>query len=64
MEIATEEWHNVLDKLPEVGQRVRDLVVKEMVFKGNLADNSADWLYDQQGEHGIYAWSTRLKEGS
>lgn len=57
-----EQWHNVKEKLPEVGQRVRVLVVKEMVYKGNLKDNSADWMYDGQGEHGVYSWSHRLSD--
>ena len=55
-----EEWYNVNEKLPAVGQRVRVLVVKEMVYKGNLKDNESDWLYDQYGEHGIYSWNPKL----
>lgn len=61
MNTKSEEWYNVQEKLPEIGQRVRVLVVKEMVYKGQLDDNSAQFIYDQEGEHGIYAWSSRMK---
>ena len=61
MSTNSEEWYNVEEKLPEIGQRVRVLVVKEMVYKGQLDDNSAQFMYDQEGEHGIYAWSSRVK---
>jgi len=56
-----EQWIDVRDKLPEIGQRVRVLVVKEMIYKGDLKDNQANWLYDGEGEHGIYSWTYKLK---
>lgn len=52
-----EEWVDVKFKLPEIGQRVRALVVKELIYKGGL-----EWTYDSIGEHGIYSWSEKLKD--
>lgn len=52
-----EEWVDVKIKLPEIGQRVRALVVKELIYAGDL-----EWTYDSKGEHGIYSWSAKVRE--
>lgn len=52
----SEEWIDVKIKLPEIGQRVRALVVKELIYKGSF-----EWTYDTKGEHGIYSWSEKLR---
>ena len=57
----TEEWIDVKEQLPEIGQRVRALVVKELVYSGNSEDSGSLWTYDGDGEHGIYSWCPRLK---
>lgn len=57
-----EEWIDALEKLPEIDQRVRVLVVKEMTYLGQCNDGAPLWKYDQQGEHGIYSWCPRLKD--
>ena len=51
-----EDWIDVKVKLPEIGQRVRVLVVKELIYKGGL-----EWTYDSKGEHGIYSWSEKIR---
>jgi len=56
-DIMEEEWVDVKFKLPEIGQRVRALVVKELIYKGGL-----EWTYDSRGEHGIYSWSEKIKD--
>lgn len=55
-----EQWYSVKEKLPDIGQRVRVLVVKEMVYKGNVSEKGCDWMYDAEGEHGIYSWCAKL----
>jgi len=55
-----EQWVDVKEQLPEKGQRVRTLVVKEMVYMGKMKDNSSEWLYDGKGEHGVYSWCPRI----
>ena len=55
-------WVDVKEKLPEIGQRVRVLVVKEMIYKGNVSDGSAEWLYDGTGEHRAYAWCESIRK--
>ncbi len=56
-----EDWQSVTESLPEIGSRVRALVVKELIFKGNVKNGCAEWQYDAQGEHGVYSWSYALK---
>lgn len=48
-------------ELPRIGQRVRVLCVKEMVYKGDLHDDSSDWLDDGEGFRGIMLWE-EIKE--
>ncbi len=42
--------------LPEVGQRVRVICVKEMIYMGNSHNKESDWEYDGQGVHGMLFW--------
>lgn len=56
-----EEWFDAKESLPHIGQRVRALVVKELVYKGNTDGKGHEWTYDGEGEHGIYSWSPYIK---
>lgn len=38
------------DRLPEIGQRVRCVVIKEMIYQGNDEKNGYNWLDDGEGE--------------
>jgi len=60
--MRNEEWFDVKQALPEIGQRVRVLVVKEMIYEGIADDGGYVWRYDQEGEHGIYSWNPCLKK--
>lgn len=55
-----EDWYDVKEKLPKIGERVRALVVKELIYAGFFEDEGHKWTYDNEGEHGIYSWSSRL----
>ncbi len=56
-----EEWIDVKERLPKIGQRVRVLVVKELIYEGESDEKDSLWKYDQEGEHGIYCWSEQVK---
>lgn len=56
-----EEWIDVNDQLPLIGQRVRALVVKELIYEGNCDGKNSTWKYDGKGEHGIYSWSSAVR---
>ena len=51
-----EQWFFLQEKLPEIGQRVVTLTQKEMVFMGDVHDNSSEWLDDGEGERGVIMW--------
>lgn len=57
----SEEWIDVKDGLPVSGQRVRAIVVKELIYQGYKEGEGHLWTYDSQGEHGIYSWCPILK---
>lgn len=44
------------EELPKVGQRVRVICVKEMVYMGNDNNSGSDWLDDGKGLHAIMFW--------
>lgn len=44
------------EKLPEKGQRVKVLVEKEMIYVGNIKENSSEWVDDGFGSRGILFW--------
>lgn len=50
------EWIKILEKLPEEGQRVRALVIKEMIYMGDQQGDSSAWMDDGYGDRGIIAW--------
>jgi hypothetical protein len=54
--IDDHEWIKILEKLPERGQRVRTLVIKEMIYMGDPQDDSSAWMDDGHGDRGIIAW--------
>jgi hypothetical protein len=54
--IDDHEWVKVLEKLPERGQRVTTLVIKEMIYMGDEHDESSNWMDDGNGDRGIIAW--------
>ena len=51
-----EEWISAKDRLPEMGQRVRAHVIKELIYQGGADESSALWKYDGEGEHRLYSW--------
>jgi hypothetical protein len=55
-----EQWHCIKERMPPIGCRVRVLVAKEMVYQGD-DDTGSLWIYDGQGEKGIYCWSFRMQ---
>ncbi len=48
-------------ELPKIGQRVRVLCVKELIYKGDSHDDSSAWLDDGNGVRGIMFWN-EIKE--
>ena len=47
--ISKNEFHLPSRKLPEIGKRVKCLIIKEMIYKGNMQENSSEWVYDGKG---------------
>ncbi len=43
-------------ELPKVGERVRVICVKEMVYMGNSHDESSDWRDDGYGDRAVMFW--------
>jgi hypothetical protein len=60
--IDDHEWVKVLEKLPERGQRVRTLVIKEMIYMGDEYDESSNWMDDGNRDRGIIAWERIINE--
>lgn len=61
---------NPLQELPKIGQRVRVICVKEMIFNGRgngyigqpPYDNDYEWLDNGKGQRSIIAWDD-IEEG-
>lgn len=51
-----QEWFSPKEKLPEIGQRVNVLLIKELIYMGNEDQEESDWKYDGEGFHGIVQW--------
>lgn len=49
--------HSPSEKLPEVGQKVVALVVKEMIYQGECDDNGSLWEEESNGFRAIMLWS-------
>ena len=45
------------EQLPQKGERVVTIVVKEMIYQGNSHDNGSDWIDDGQGFRAIMSWT-------
>jgi hypothetical protein len=45
------------EKLPEIGQRVVTVMVKEMIYQGNDNDSGSDWMDDGQGFRAVMFWT-------
>lgn len=50
------EWISVKEKLPKKGQRVKVLVQKEMIYNGDVYQNSSEWTDDGEGPRGVFSW--------
>lgn len=48
------------EKIPNIGERVVVLVIKEMIYMGNDHDSGSDWLDDGKGRRTLLCW-TNLK---
>ncbi len=48
--------HNPSEKQPNIGQRVRVVVIKEMTYQGNNDESGADWTDDGKGERCVMFW--------
>ena len=56
MTIFDPNWLIPKEKLPEIGQRVKTIVVKEMIFIGDQQENSSMWKDDGEGNREIMFW--------
>lgn len=50
------------EKLPEIGERVKVVCVKEMIYKGSEENSSALWEDDGEGERFVIMWGTINQE--
>lgn len=59
MTSQTEPFTNLnipTQRLPKIGERVRVICIKEMIFVGNLNEDGGEWLDDGHGKRGIMFW--------
>ena len=61
--LADGEWISINDKLPNVGEKVIVLCIKEMFYSGNVFDNSSEWLDDGLGIRAILMWKKEIDGG-
>jgi len=50
------DWISISEKLPEVGQRVKTMVIKEMTYMGDKQEASSMWKDDGEGKRAIICW--------
>lgn len=44
------------DELPKIGQRVRVICSKEMIYQGNDDEETGEWKDDGEGHRFILCW--------
>lgn len=50
------DWINISEKLPEVGQRVKTMIIKEMTYMRDKQEASSMWKDDGEGAREIICW--------
>jgi hypothetical protein len=50
------DWKCPKEELPEPGDRVEVMVVKQLIYQGNATSEGSDWLDDHQGPRAIFLW--------
>lgn len=55
-------WNKCSEKLPNVGDRVFALVIKELTYCGDATENSSAWMENYSGFKGIFGWIAMNQE--